>query len=135
MYDQVSCGSGPDHFRCAWTSYDASFQFPRWPPGIPKGASSAVLLCFGKILLQQALHDEQPRRRTPAAGYGWASDTNVIPSFSYVYAVTDDMNGRGNWTVRQATFRHWALVVLFTVLPAAWLFVSSRRAASAPSAP
>jgi len=127
VYDQVSCGSAGDRYQCAWKSYDASFQFPGWPPGIPKGASGAVLTSFGKILLEQAIHGEEPLRGT-AHGYGWSSDDNVIPSFSYFHAVTGDMNGRGHWTVRQATARHWALVLLFAALPAAWVFASRRRA-------
>jgi hypothetical protein len=125
VYDQVSCGS--NSYQCAWMSYGASFQFPRWPPGIPEGASSAVLTCFGKVLLQQAVYSEEPPPGTGSRGYGWSSDPNVIPSFSYFYAVTGDMTGKGHWTVRQVTARHWALLMLFAVLPVAWLFASHRR--------
>ncbi len=128
VYDQVSCGSMPDGYQCAWESYGASFQFPRWPPGIPKGASGAVLTCFGKVLLEQAVYSEEPLRGKTSRGYGWSSDDNVIPSFSYFYAVTGDMSRRGHWTVRQGTARHWALVLLFAVLPVAWPFASRRRA-------
>jgi hypothetical protein len=127
VYDQVSCGSVLDRFQCAWRSYGASFQFPGWPPGIPKGASGAVLTSFGKILLKQAIHSEEPLRGT-AHGYAWSSDENVIPSFSYFYAITGSMNDRGHWTVRQVTVRHWALMLLFAVLPVAWMFASRRRA-------
>ncbi len=128
VYDQVSCSPVPDRYQCAWRSYGASFQFSSWPPGIPKGASGAVLTCFGKILLEQAVYSEEPVRGTASHGYGWSSDDNVIPSFSYFYAVTGDMNRSGHWTVRQVTARHWALVLLFAVLPSAWLFASRRRA-------
>lgn len=128
VYDQVSCGSVSDRYQCAWKSYDASFQFPRWPPGMPKGAAGAVLTCFGKVQLAQRVYSEELPRGTAAHGYGWSSDENIIPSFSYLYAETGDMNGRGHWTVRQVTVRHWALVLLFSVLPVAWLFASRRRA-------
>ena len=128
IYDQVSCGSVSDRYQCAWKSYDASFPFPRWPPGIPKGASAAVLLCFGKVLLEQRVYSEDLPHGTASRGYGWSSDENIIPSFSYLFAETGDMTGRGRWRVRQVTARHWALVLLFSVLPAAWLFASLRRA-------
>src|SRR5713226_1469285 len=55
VYDQVSCSPVPDRYQCAWRSYGASFQFSSWPPGIPKGASGAVLTCFGKFLLDTGL--------------------------------------------------------------------------------
>lgn len=127
VYDHVSCGPVAGRSRCAWTAYSPTFQFPRWPPGIPKGASAAVLTSFGKILLERRVYSEEPLRE-PARGHGWSSDDNAIPSFSYGYAVTGDMNGRGHWTVRHVTVRHWALMVLFAALPAAWLLASSRRA-------
>ena len=127
VYDQVSCGSIPDRYRCTWRSYDASFDFPRWPPGIPKEASSAVLTCFGKVLFQQGVYSEQPLPGMASHGYGRSSDDNAIPSFSYFYAVTGDMSGRGHWTVRQVTVRHWGLVLLFSVLPVAWLFGLRQR--------
>jgi hypothetical protein len=127
VYDQVSCGSMQDGHQCAWESYGASSQFVRWPPGIPKGASGMVLTCFGKVLLEQAIYNEEPLRRTASRGYGWSSDDNVIPSFSYFYAVTGDMTREGYWTIRQGTVRHWALELLFAVLPVAWLFASGQR--------
>jgi hypothetical protein len=126
VYDQVACGSAGDRYPCAWKSYDASFQFSRWPPGIPKGASGAVLTSFGKVLFQQALYSEEPVRETASRGYAWSSDGNVIPSFSYLQVVAGDMNRSGHWTVRQITARHWALVLLFAVVPVAWLFASRR---------
>jgi hypothetical protein len=92
VYDQVSCGSTPDGYQCAWKSYNASFQFPSWPPGIPKGASSVLLTSFGKVLLRRAVYSEEPLRGTAPRGYGWSSDDNAIPSFSYFYAVTGDMS-------------------------------------------
>ena len=127
VYDHLSCGSPLDRYRCNRKSYGASFQFPRWPPGIPEGASRAALICCGKILLEQAVYSEEPLPAMALRGYGWSSDENVIPSFSYFYAVTGDMNGRGHWKVLQFTVRHWALVLLFTLLPAAWLFAWRRR--------
>ena len=127
VYDQVSCACVLDRFQCAWKSYDASFQFPAWPPSIPTGASGAALTAFGKILLKQAIHSEEPLRGT-AHGYGWSSDDNVIPSFSYFHAITGSMDDRGHWTVRQVTVRHWALMLLFAILPVAWIFASRRRA-------
>jgi hypothetical protein len=128
VYYQLSCGSGLDRYRCTWKSYGASFQFPRWPPGIPEGASRAVLICFGKILLEQASYSEEPLPAMASRGYGWSSDENVIPNFSYFHAVTADMSRRGHWTVRQVTLPHWAVLLLFALLPAAWLFAWRRRA-------
>jgi hypothetical protein len=125
VYDQLSCDSTLD--RCTWKSYDASFQFPRWPPGVPEGASRAALICFGQIFLEQAAYSEEPLPMKAPAGYGWSSDENAIPSFSYFHAVTGDMSRKGHWTVRQVTVRHWALVLLFALLPAAWLLVWRRR--------
>ncbi len=127
VYDQMSCGSMLDRHRCTWKSYGASLQFPRWPPGIPEGNSRAVLICFGKILVEQTVYSEDPLPLVAPPGYSWSSDGNVIPSFSYFHAVTGDMNHRGHWTVRRATARHWALVLLFALLPAAWLLVRRRR--------
>ena len=126
-YDQVSCGSVSDRFRCGWESYEASFQFPRWPPGIPKGASGTAVTSLGKVLLQQAAYSEEPLPGAASRGYGWSSDENVIPSFGYLHAVTGDMNGRGHWTVSQVSVRHWALALLFALLPAAWLLTWRRR--------
>jgi len=91
------------------------------------------LLCCGKILLQQAVYDDEPLPAMAARGYGWSSDENVIPSFSYFHAVTGDMSRKGHWTVRQITVPHWALVPLFAILPAAWLF-ARRRTARPPAA-
>jgi hypothetical protein len=88
-----------------------------------------VLTSFGKILLKQAVYSEDPLPATGAQGQGWYSDDNAIPSFSYFHAVTGDMTRKGHWTVRQVTIRHWALVLLFALLPAAWLFARRRRAA------
>ena len=129
VYDHLSCGSALDRYRCSWNSYGASFPFTRWPPGIPAGASQAVLICYGKILLKQAVHSEKTLPATAPRGYAWSSDENVIPSFSYFYAVTGAMNDRGHWKVLQVTVRHWALVLLFALVPAAWLFAWRRRAA------
>ena len=127
-YDHVSCGSALDRYRCTWKSYGASFSFMRWPLGIPAGASQAVLICNGKILLEQAVHSEEVLPATALRGYAWSSDENVIPSFSYLYAVTGAMNDRGHWKVLQVTVRHWALVLLFALLPTVWLFGWWRRA-------
>ena len=129
VYDQMSCGSALEGYRCTWKSYGASFQFPRWPPGIPQGASRAVLICCGKILLEQAVYSEEPVPATRQGGYGWSSDENIIPSFSFFHAVTGDMNRTGHWTVRQVTVRHWALVLLLLLLPSAWLIAWRREAA------
>ncbi len=135
VYDQLSCGPVPDRYRCTWKSYGASFRFPRWPPGMPEGTSGAVLMCCGKILLERAVYSEEPLPGTGPRGYGWSSDENVIPSFSYFYATTGDMNRRGHWTVHQATARHWALLLLFSLPPAAWLFAWRRRAVRYPPDP
>jgi hypothetical protein len=124
-YDQVSCGAA-DLGGCEWKSYDASFPFPRWPPGMPAGASSAVLICFGKILLQQSTYSAQSTG-APWRGYAWSSDANILPTFSYLHAVTGDMSGKGQWTVRQATAPHWALVLSFAALPVAWLVAWRHR--------
>ena len=126
VYDQIWCGSPLGRHQCVWESYSASFQFQRWPPGIPAGASVGVFTSLGKVLLQHAAYG----RAAPGGssrGYGWASDENVVPSFSYFYAVTGDMGRSGQWTVRQVTVRHWALVLLFAVLPLAWLLAPRRR--------
>ena len=127
VYDQVSCGYAFDRDQCAWKSYSASFRFTGWPPGIPKGASGAVLTSFGKILLQHAVYSEEPLQGATSHGYGWSSDDNAIPRFSYFYAVTGDMSRGGHWIIRQVTAMHWALLLLFTVLPVTWLFASRRR--------
>jgi hypothetical protein len=127
VYDHLSCGSAGDRYRCSWNSYGTSFPFTRWPPGIPAGASKAVLICYGKILLEQAVHNDEALPAIAPRGYRWSSDENVIPSFSYFYAVTGAMNDRGHWKVLQVTVRHWALVLLFALLPAAWLFAWRRR--------
>ena len=128
VYDQVSYGSALDRHQYAWVSYSASFEFARWPPGIPKGASGAVLTSSGTVLLEDAVYSEEPLGRTSSHGYGWSSDDGVIPGFSYFHAITGDMNRSGHWTVRQVTARHWALVLLFSVLPIAWLIASRQRA-------
>jgi len=112
VYDQVSCGSAGDslsmRLEVLWRLVPV-FALAARHPKEPRGA---VLTSFGKILLEQAIHARNLRagRRS---GYGWSSDDNVIPSFSYFHAVTDDMNGRGHWTVRQLPARHWALVAAF----------------------
>jgi len=134
VYDQISCGSALDRHQCVWKSYSASFQFPRWPPGIPEGGSVALLTSFGKVLLQRAVYSDGVPGGS-SQGYGWSSDDNVIPSFSYFRAVTGDMNRNGQWTVHQATARHWALVLLFAVLPLAWLLASRRRDVRAAPVP
>jgi hypothetical protein len=127
VYDQLSCGSGPDLFRCTWKSYGVPFEFSRWPPGIPESASRAALICFGKIFFRQGMYRNEPLPATGPHGYGWSSDDNVIPSFSYFYAVTGDMTRKGHWTVLQVTLQHWSLVLLFALLPAARLFAWRRR--------
>ena len=129
VYDLVSCGAASGPYQCAWNSYGTGFRFSRWPPAIPQGASSAVLTSFGKVLFEQAVHSDEPLSGEPLQAYGWSSDDNVIPSLSYSYAVARDMAGKGRWTVRQATVRHWALVLIFALLPAAWALASLRRAA------
>jgi len=125
VYDQLSCGSALD--RCAWNSYDASFPFTRWPPGLPAGASQAVLICFGTISFRQAVHNEEALPATAMRAYGWRSDENTIPGFSYFHAVTGSMDGRGHWKVLQISLRHWALLLVFALLPAAWLVAWRRR--------
>ena len=63
---------------------------------------------------------------TAARDHAWASDDNIIPTFSYAYAVTRDMSGTGWWTIREVTMPHWALVALLAMTPGAWL-LSWRR--------
>ena len=99
VFDRVSCAS----YRCTWESFDARVQFSRWPPGMPLAASGQR--------------------------WGWASDENVIPSFSYLQAVTADTTHSGHWAIRQLSLRHGALLLLLALLPAAWLIVWSRRSA------
>jgi hypothetical protein len=131
VYDEFSCGYATERHRCAWQAYAASFQFSRWPPGIPEGASGVVLICFGKIFMQQGVYSNVPlQSMPPLTAHTWASDSNVIPSFSYFQAVTGDMTRPGHWLVRQVSLRHWALVLLFALLPAARLFAWRRRPAS-----
>ena len=128
VYDQVAFGSFPGR-RWAWTAYSDSYPFAGWPPATPKGASLSLLTCFGKLFFHETLYHDDAGRGPAARGHGWASDDNVIPSFSYFYAVTGDMSGKGWWTVRQVTLRHWALVALFALAPALWLWSSRRKAA------
>jgi hypothetical protein len=124
VYDRVSCAS----YRCTWESFDARLQFSRWPPAMPGGASSAVLASSGKIFVERRIYHSEP---LAASGqrWGWASDENVIPSFSYLQAVTADMTRSGHWAVRQVSVRHGALLLLLALLPAAWLIAWSRRSA------
>ena len=124
VYDQVACGAA-----CAWKSFDASLELPRWPLGVPEGATIAVMARTGKVSLRQATYTDA--MGGPSHGYGWSSDDNVVPSFSYFYAVTGDMSRSGQWTIRQASATHWALALLFAVLPAAWLWRRRRAAKQA----
>ena len=128
VYDQVAFGSFPDG-RWTWTAYAASYPFAGWPPATPKGASFTFLSCFGKLYFHETLFHEDAGRGPAARGHVWASDDNIIPSFSYFYAVTGDMSGKGWWTIRQVTVRHWALVALFALAPTLWLWSSRRKAA------
>lgn len=123
VFDQVSC---TERFRCAWASFDRDFRFSRWPPRMPDSAARAALTSFGKILFEQRRYRSEPLAAAPGAA-GWALDDNVIPSFSYFHTLTADMTRGGHWTVRQITLRHWALVVLFALLPAAWLIAWARE--------
>ena len=126
VYDQVSCRTDQGVRGCHWQTYSASYPFTSWPPSLPEGTSIGVLICFGKIYFRENVHGDQlpaPRPR----GFAWASDSNAIPSFSYFYAVTGDMSGKGYWTVRQITLPHGALVVLFGVIPLATLLQLRRR--------
>lgn len=127
VYDQILCGSEVERYPCAWRAYDVSFKFSAWPPGIPKGASSSILTSVGKILFQHAVYSREPLSGISPHGYHWSSDGNVIPSFSFIYAVTGDQSRSGHWTVWQLTVRHWALVLLLTILPVAWLLVARGR--------
>lgn len=123
VFDRVSCAS----YRCTWESFDARLQFSRWPPGMPRGASSAVLASSGKIFVERRTYYSEPLAHSK--GWSWASDDSVIPSFSYLEAVTGDVARNGHWAVRQASVRHGALLLLLAVLPAAWLIAWSRRSA------
>ena len=126
VYDQVAFGAFA-HGRWAWSAYSASYPFARWPPAVPQGASHTLLTCFGKIYFHGTVYHGDSQRGVAAPGRTWASDDNILPSFSYLYAVTSDMSGKGWWTIRQVTTRHWALAVLFALLPLAWLRASQRR--------
>jgi hypothetical protein len=126
VYDEFAFGTF-DHGQWAWTAYSASYPFTRWPPAAPKGASLTLLTCFGKLSFHENLHHSDAEGRGAARGQTWASDDNIIPSFSYLYAVTGDMSGNGWWTIRQVTMRHWALVALFALAPTAWLRSSRRK--------
>lgn len=125
VLDRVSCS---ERLRCAWESYDRDFQFQRWPPGMRRNASRAALSAFGKIFLEQRSYRSEPLAGAATAASGWASDGDVIPSFSYFHAITADGTRAGHWSVRQITLRHWVLVALFALLPAAWLIGWARRA-------
>jgi hypothetical protein len=72
VHDHLSCGSALDGDRCAWNSYDRSFAFTRWPPGIPAGASRAALIFDGKILFSQAAHGKDALPATGAPNFGSA---------------------------------------------------------------
>lgn len=124
VFDRVSCAS----YRCTWESFDARVQFSRWPPGMPGGASSALLASSGKVFIERRIYYSEPLAAS-GHGWGWASDENVIPSFSYLQAVTADMTHSGHWAIRQLSVRHGALLLLLALLPAAWLIGWSRRSA------
>lgn len=126
VYDQVAFGTFADG-RWAWTAYRHSYPFTRWPPAAPKGASLTLLTCFGKIYMHETAFHSDAERVATARGHAWASDDNIIPSFSYLHAVTGDVSGKGWWTIRQVTMRHWALVALFTLAPMVWLWASRRK--------
>jgi len=125
-YDQIAFGTFAGG-RWAWTAYSPSYSYTRWPPEVPKGASLTLLTCFGKIYLHETTYHREGERLAAPHDHGWASDGNIIPSFSYFYAVTRDMSGNGWWTIRQATMRHWALVALFAWAPIVWLRASRRK--------
>ena len=126
VYDELAFGTF-EHGRWARTAYSASHPFTRWPPAAPKGASFTLLTCVGKLYFHETVHHSDRERRAAARDQAWASDDNIIPSFSYFYTVTGDMNGDGWWTIRQVTMRHWALVALFALAPTAWLWSSRRK--------
>lgn len=126
VYDQLSCGSDQGLRGCRWQAYSAAYNFPGWPPELPEGTSVGVLICFGKIFLRGNRHtDLLPADHSRP--FAWASDSNAIPSFSYLYAVTGAMDGRGYWTVRQLSLPHWPLVLLFGALPVVALRQWRRR--------
>ena len=126
VYDQVAFGDFADG-RWAWTAYSAPYAFTAWPPAAPKGASLTLLTCFGKVYWRETVHHGDAERLGAARGYAWASDDNIIPSFSFLHAVTGDMGGKGWWAIREVTMRHWALVALFAMAPMAWLRASTRK--------
>lgn len=124
VYDRLSCAS----YRCGWESFDARAEFSRWPPAMPRGATTALLAASGKILVERRLYYSEPLASS-SKGWGWASDDNVIPSFAYLQVVTADVTRDGHWAIRQMSLRHGALLLLLAVLPAAWLIAWSRRSA------
>lgn len=121
VIDRVSCAS----YSCAWQSFDTRLEFSRWPPALPRGATTALLASSGKISFERRVYHSEPL--ASASGWGWASDDNVIPSFAYLQVVTADMTRDGHWAVRQMSMRHGALLLLLAALPAAWLIAWSRR--------
>ncbi len=127
LYDQVAYGTLA-HGRWTWSTYGVPYSFTRWPPERPKGASHTLLTCFGKIYFRQDVHHtEAPEPGSSARDYSWASDENIIPSFSALVVHTADMSGSGWWTLRQVTVRHWAIVVILSCAPVAWLRASRRE--------
>jgi hypothetical protein len=119
IYDELSYGADRVP-RFQWTAYPAAHDFRRWPPAPPPGATHTLLTCFGKVFYREDVYDPAARGGG-AVGRAWASDENVLPSFSYSRVETGDMTRPGRWKLRQATLRHWLPAVLFAVLPLTWL--------------
>ena len=124
VYDQVACADTLAAHSCSWNAYPSAHQFTRWPPAAPEGAVGTVLTSLGKVSVSWNSYSAAPHRS--AWGYGWRSDTNIIPSFSYFYAKTGDMVRAGSWTVIQASVRHWALATIFSVAPVVWVWKRRR---------
>ena len=118
-YDQIACGNVVVGESCTWKGYPRSYPFTTWPPASPESTVAALFMSFGKISLNW--HSYSPTPLAATSGRAWRSDENSIPRFSYFYAKTADMVRQGTWTVVQASFPHWTVVVMFSIVPMFWI--------------
>ena len=127
IYDQGYWGTN----GWTWVPYPKAYPFSRWPPAAPDGTVWKVLTVGGKLVFNGKSYREAPYRSAP--GSGWQSDSNIIPSFSYLYVTTMDMTRDGTWTVIQVSVPLWAIATILGVLPVAWA-VRRRRLRTATKA-
>jgi hypothetical protein len=123
IYDQISWGAK----GWAWMPYPATHMFSKWPPAAPEGTVGVFLITRGELYLNS--YSYSAARLTASHGHAWRSDDNIIPSFSYFYAKTGDMERDGTWRVVQGSVRIWAVVLFVGLLPAVWA-VKKRRSPS-----